>query len=72
MKLTDLDREVVLAYADCNMCWYATARKLYMANGTADYHLRKVHKLTGLNPKRFYDLVKLVDMMKADQLEQTL
>ena len=63
-ELTDLDICVVLAYADNNMNVVETGRKLFMHRNTIQYHLDVAGKKTGLSPMRFYDLVKLVGMLK--------
>ena len=58
--LTDLDREIVQAFADNDMNVARTAEAVYMHRNSVNYHLDKVKRLTGLNPCKFYDLVKLV------------
>lgn len=62
--LTELDWRLVLALADNNMNETEVARSVYMHRNTVCYHLRKVKALTGLDPMRFYDLIKLVQIAK--------
>lgn len=62
MKLSGTDKQVILTYAECNMRVSNTSRALYMSRSNVDYHLEKVRLETGLNPKCFYSLIKLVDM----------
>ena len=62
--LTDVDIQVVLAFADNNMNATETGRNLFLAKSTVQYHLESVGKKTGLNPLKFYDLVKLVRRLK--------
>lgn len=38
------------------------SRQLFMHRNTVTYHLDKVKRQTGLDPRRFYDLVELVKM----------
>lgn len=64
--MTDLDVEIILALADCDMSVARTGQKLYMHQNTVKYHLAKVKKETGLNPKCFYDLVKLLAMIERE------
>ena len=64
--MDNLDREIILAFAEHSMGITATAKELYMHINTVVYHLEKIRKNTGLNPRRFYDLVKLVEMAKGD------
>lgn len=65
-RLNDFDREVVLALASNNMNETETARQLYAHRNTVCYHLRKVKKLTGLDPVNFYDLHKLVQHFNGE------
>ena len=62
--LTDVDIRVVLAFADNNMSVVETGRKLFMHRNTIQYHLDVTGEKTGLSPMKFYDLVKLVGMLK--------
>lgn len=61
MLFSDIEREIILALADCDINPAAAARKLYLSRNTVLYHLEKVEDRTGLNARRFYDLVKLVE-----------
>lgn len=38
------------------------SRQLFMHRNTVTYHLDKVKRQTGLDPRRFYDLIELVKM----------
>lgn len=67
MQLTELQKETILAFAECDMNYSETGRKTYVARNTLIYRLEKIHRVTGLNPKRFYDLVKLVDMARESE-----
>ncbi len=62
MKLSETGKEVILKFAECDMKISSASRALYMHRNTVDYHLEIARRETGLNPKRFYDLVKLVGM----------
>lgn len=57
-----LEKEIVLAFAKCDMNLSETARKRYMHRNSIVYQLEKVEKKTGLQPKRFFDLIKLVKL----------
>ena len=59
--LSDLDIECVRAYAEHNMSASEAAKAIYMHRNTLVYRLDEVWALTGLNPRNFYDLVKLLD-----------
>lgn len=60
--MTQQQSEIVKAFADCNMNVQATANSMCYHRNTIIYHLQKVKKDTGLDPMRFYDLVKLLDL----------
>lgn len=66
-ELTDDDIRVVLAYADNDMSVTETGRKLFLSRNTVKYHLESVGKKTGLSPLKFYDLVKLVWILKETE-----
>lgn len=62
--MTERQRDVVLGYAECNMNTVATGRKLYLSYVTVGYHLNKIRESTGIDPRSFYGLCKLVQMAK--------
>lgn len=65
--LTDVDVQVVLAFADNDMSTTETGRKLFLNRNTVKYHLESVERKTGLSPLKFYDLVKLVGILKETE-----
>lgn len=58
------EREIVLGYAECSMNAVETGRKLYLSYVTVGYHLNQIKKSTGIDPRSFYGLCKLVQMAK--------
>lgn len=48
----------------------ATARALHYHKNTMFYNLRKIKKLTGLDPRDFYDAQKLLEMIDMEDAEQ--
>ena len=66
IKMTDVRKEVILAFADCNMNAAETARKTYRSYNSIEYHIGIIRTITGLDPKNFYDLGKLVMMVRGD------
>lgn len=64
--MTDTDKEIVLAYAENNMNRSETARQFYMSYSGLLFRLERIQRITGLDPRKFYDLVKLVEMCKGD------
>jgi transcriptional regulator with XRE-family HTH domain len=63
----DLDKKIILALADYNMNEAQVARKMYMHRNSVVYHLHNVRDATGLDPENFYDLAKLVEMVKGEE-----
>lgn len=64
MLIRKVDSDIIIALADNNMNVSDTARALFMHRNTVVYHIAKIKKMTGLDPANFYDLHKLVDMVK--------
>ena len=43
-----------------------TARKMHYHRNSIVYHVEKIKEETGLNPVKFYDMIKLLHMFKED------
>lgn len=67
--LSDIQREIILALADCGMKPGKAARKSYIDRNTVYYHFERIKAITGKDPTRFYDLIELVEMAKAPKVE---
>ena len=52
------------AYADCDLNVARTAEHLGVHANTIHYRLRRVHELTGRDPRRFADLVELTTALR--------
>ena len=65
--MSELQKEVILMFASCNMNVCATARGMYTHRNNIEYHLGKVKVETGLDPHNFYDLIALVKMAKKGE-----
>lgn len=68
-ELTPVDKAVVMAYADAGMSALGAGRLMHFSNNGINYHLTKVRTLTGLNPRKFYDLTKLVELINNERRE---
>lgn len=66
MNLNSKDLETITAMADCDMNVCAVARKLFISHNAVVYRLYRINQKTGLNPHRFYDLVKLLEVAKEN------
>lgn len=56
------DAHIVVAMANHSMNIGEVSRQLFMHRNTVTYHLDKVKRQTGLDPRRFYDLIELVKL----------
>lgn len=62
--ITVQNAKILLAFADNNMRVQSTARAVHYCPTNVEYHLVKIKRVTGLNPHKFHDLVKLVNIMQ--------
>lgn len=60
--LNEKDFHTILAFARNNMKFQATADELGKRRDTVGYRIARINVITGLDPRNFYDLIKLVDM----------
>ena len=64
--LSSFDIEILSAFANNNMKLANTANFLACDKRTVAKHLVAINKKTGLNPRRFWDLVKLTGKITGD------
>ena len=62
--LKDKDKRIILALADNGMKAKAAARQLNMHYNIVYRHMDEIYMQTDLEPRNFYDLLKLVEMVK--------
>ena len=62
--MTDKQREVILAMAKHNMNVTDAAMGLHYHRNSLLYHIERIEMKYGLNPRRFYDLCKLLKMVE--------
>lgn len=60
--MTDVQKTVVKAYAEQSMNTRTTAKALHYHPNNIYEHLNRVREKTGLDPRNFFDLIKLYDM----------
>lgn len=58
--MTKFQAEIIMAYAENDMKPKATGKKLFMSGGAVCYHLDKIRKQMGWDPRKFFDLCYLV------------
>lgn len=64
--LNDKDKRIILALAENNMKWKIAARAIDLHWNTVAYRLDRIYDQTGLDPRNFYDLHKLVEMAQEE------
>ena len=64
--MTPLDKEIIRGMADNDMSVLAVAKSLFMHRNTINYHIERVRRETGLNPRNFYDLAELLKRIEAE------
>lgn len=65
--LTDTQKDIIRAFANNDMKRNKTAEATFFTPASIDYHLNKVHLKTGLNPRKFYDLIKLLEVCNGQE-----
>lgn len=65
-KLTPNEKEVILTMAKCDMNVTQAGKELYRPRSGVIYWIERMKKNTGLDARKFYDLVKLVGMVEED------
>lgn len=70
MKASELDetkKAIIRAMADCNMRISTVARNTAFHRNSVSYHNKQIKEMTGLDPTRFYDLVKLIEELEEQK-----
>lgn len=65
-----MDRECILEFARCDMNLSETGRKMYVHKNTVQYHFDRVQKATGLDPRKFIDLVELLTRIQKGEYDE--
>jgi sugar diacid utilization regulator len=62
-ELNEIDVQIIRAMAECDMRTCAVADKLHYCQSAINYRLRRIKRITGLNPHGFFDLQELLKMV---------
>lgn len=62
--MTQLQAEIIVKLAENGLDITPTSRAIYLHPNTIKYHLRKIQKKTGKNPKDFYDMCELLPLAR--------
>lgn len=65
--MSPLDKGVVIAFAEANMKPGGASKRYHMSYNGVYYHLLSVKAKTGLDPKNFFDLCQLVEMITKER-----
>ena len=65
--MDEMDRRLILSLAENNMRATETSYDLDVHRGTVIYRMGKIKAITGLDPMVFYDLCKLVEMVRGKE-----
>lgn len=68
-SMSPLDKGVVMAFAEANMKPGGASKQYHMSHNGVYYHLLSVKVKTGLDPKNFFDLCKLVEAITKERME---
>lgn len=63
--MTLFQAELIVRLSEHGLDVAPTARVLYMHPNTLKYHIRKIKRETGKNPRDFYDMCALLAEAKA-------
>lgn len=63
--MEDRDKKLLKTYAENNMSMKKTGCAVYLHYNSIRYRFRLIQRETGLNPRNFYDLEKLLAMIDA-------
>lgn len=61
-----MDYRVILSLAKNDMRPTDAGYEMDLHRGTVMYRIDKIKRLTGLDPRKFYDLIKLVEMARKE------
>lgn len=68
MALTEQDRDIIRELAEQDMNVSRAARALNLSPETVRWNIGRIARVTGLDPRRFYDLCELLDLMREGEL----
>ena len=63
-ELSDLEKEIIVAFAEYDMKPFRVAENIYVCRATVIYHIKKIKEKTGLDMRKFYDLCELLEIVK--------
>lgn len=64
--LKEKDKRIILALAENSMRAKSAAKQLRLHWNTVYYRMSRIYDKTGLDPRNFYDLHKLVELAQSE------
>ena len=61
--MDDIEKAVIMEMAKCAMNCNMAAEQMYRSRSGVQYYIKKIKLETGLDCRRFYELIKLLDMI---------
>ena len=61
--MDDIEKAVILEMAKCDMNCNLAAEQMYRSRSGVQYYIKKIKSETGLDCRRFYDLIELLKMI---------
>ena len=65
--MTEAEEKLLVSYAESRMNLMRAARASNLSRSGAMYRMALIRVETGLNPMNFYDLCKLIEMIKEGE-----
>ena len=63
--MKDIDKEIIKGLADNDLNITHTAKAIYMSRRNLFRHIERIEEQTGLNPRKFWDLIELMKTEKG-------
>ncbi|ABX43336.1 CdaR family transcriptional regulator [Lachnoclostridium phytofermentans] len=64
-NLTDIQKKIINELCNCNMNKCEVARKMFFNLNTIIYHIEQIKIKTELDPNKFFDLIKLKNIVSS-------
>jgi sugar diacid utilization regulator len=69
-KITGIQQELITLFAECDMNMSEASRRGYIHRNTISYHFDEVKKNTGIDPRKFFGLVELLNDINNSKLDK--
>lgn len=66
--LTEQDRAIIRELAEQDMNVSSAARELGLSPESVRWTVSRIARVTGLDPRKFYDLCELLDLLREGRL----